>query len=335
MDDNKVRATMAISRPDLIVLHEHPEWQKPLFAALERRCVAFEPFNVTRAAFSNLDAPRAELYFNQASPSAYIRGNTRAVPLALAFMRSLELRGARVLNGADVFALELSKSAQATLLRTLDIDCPHSITFNDVGALRAYADRVRWPALLKPDQGGSGARIEVVESIEHVEAIFKSDPAIWLPDNLFLLQEYLPHDPDQGIVRLEFLGGELLYAMRVKTHGRFNLCPSPVCNPDEGDGVCEVPPHAAVAAPPVEFLPFPDVPADAVATAQRIVRAARLDVGGIEYLETDDGRRVFYDLNANSNLRPSVAAAFGFDPFERVVDFLVASRRSTPPGLRR
>jgi len=57
-----------------------------------------------------------------------------------------------------------------------------------------------------------------------------------------------------------------------------------------------------------------------VATA--IVRAARLDVGGIEYLETPDGRRVFYDINANSNLRPSVAAAFGFDPFERVVDYL-------------
>jgi len=64
---------------------------------------------------------------------------------------------------------------------------------------------------------------------------------VWLPDNLFLLQEYPPHDAEQGIVRLELLGGELLYAMRVKTHGRFNLCPSPVCNPDEGAGVCEVP----------------------------------------------------------------------------------------------
>ena len=52
--------------------------------------------------------------------------------------------------------------------------------------------------------------------------------------------------------------------------------------------------------------------------------AARLDVGGIEYLDTADGRRVFYDINANSNLRPSVAATFGFDPFERVVDFLVS-----------
>jgi hypothetical protein len=314
---------MTPSTPDLIVLHEHPEWQKPLFAALTRRGVAFEPYDVTRAAFSNVEPLRAPLYFNQASPSAYIRGNTRAVPLALAYMRSLELLGARVLNGADVFALELSKSAQATLLRTLSIDCPRSITFNDPRALRAYEAEIRWPALLKPDQGGSGARIQVVESLAEVEAIFARDPGVWLPDNLFLLQEYLPHDPERGITRLEFLDGELLYAMRVVTHGRFNLCPSPVCNPDDGDGACELPnQQTAIAAPPVEFYPFPEVPQDAVDTARRIVRAAKLDVGGIEYLDTLDGRRVFYDINANSNLRPSVAAAFGFDPFERVVDFL-------------
>ncbi|HKE87617.1 MAG TPA: hypothetical protein VKB50_27860 [Vicinamibacterales bacterium] len=303
---------------DLVVLHEHPEWQKPLFAALEKRGVSYAPFDLKQAAFSNDDGPLAALYFNQASPSAYVRGNTRAVPLALAYMRTLERQGARVLNGADVFALELSKSAQATLLRTLGIDTPRSITFNDVAALRQYADRIEWPAILKPDQGGSGARIQVVESIAHIESIFRADPAVWLPDNLFLLQEYLPHDPEEGIVRLEFVGSELLYAMKVKTHGRFNLCPSPVCNPDEGDGVCEVP----AAAPPVEFYPYPEVPREAVETAGRIVRAARLDVGGIEYLETTVGRRVFYDINANSNLRPSVAAAFGFDPFDRVVTYL-------------
>ena len=309
--------------PDLIVLHEHPEWQKPLFASLLRRGVSFEPFDVTRAAFSNVEPLRARLYFNQASPSAYVRGNTRAVPLALAYMRSLELLGARVLNGANVFALELSKSAQATLLLTLGVDCPRSITFNDPRALRAYESEIRWPALLKPDQGGSGARIQVVDSLDQVEAIFSRDPDVWLPDNLFLLQEYLPHDPELGITRLEFLDGELLYAMRVVTHGRFNLCPSPVCNPDDDStGACELPAEAPIAAPPVEFYPFPEVPKDAVDTARRIARAAGLDVGGIEYLDTLDGRRVFYDINANSNLRPSVAAAFGFDPFERVVDFL-------------
>ena len=317
--------------PELVIIHEHPEWQKPLFEALARRGVSYEAFDLKQGAFTNAETPAARLYFNQASPSAYVRGHARAVPLALAYLRTLEYRGARVLNGADVFALELSKSAQATLLETLGIDTPWSITFNEVGALRRYERDIRWPALLKPDQGGSGARIQVVESLSEVEALFTADPGLWQPDNLFLLQEYLPHDPDQGIVRLEFLGGRLLYAMRVKTHGRFNLCPSPVCNPDDGDGICEVP-EVQVAAPPVEFYPFPEVPAEAVATATAIVRAARMDVGGIEYLETPDGRRVFYDVNANSNLRPSVAAAFGFDPFDRVVDFLQAELEKEATG---
>src|ERR1700739_5026943 len=107
--------------PDLIVFFEHPEWQKPLFSALERRGVRFGTFDLKRACFDPAGVPEAPLYFNQASPSAYVRGNPRAVPLALALMRSLELGGARVLNGSRAFSLELSKCTQAALMRSLDI----------------------------------------------------------------------------------------------------------------------------------------------------------------------------------------------------------------------
>lgn len=307
---------------DLVVIYEHPEWQKPLFAALERRGVRFATLDLKSAAFAHDDLPEAHLYFNQASPSAYVRGNTRAVAFGLARMRALELAGARVLNGADVFAFELSKSAQATLMHRLGVPTPRTMAFNHIDALRARAGEMVWPALLKPEQGGSGARIEQVDGVEDVARILEANPGIWQPDNLLLVQEYVPCDPERGIVRLEFLGGELLYAMRVVAHGRFNLCPAPVCNPDDGgEGMCEIP---ALAAPPVEFYPYPEVPAEAVAQALQVVKAARMDVAGVEYLDGLDGRRVFYDVNANSNLRPSIAAHFGFDPFERVVDFLQA-----------
>jgi len=318
--------------PDLVVLFEHPSWQEPLFHALRRRGVAFEAFDLKRAAFADDEAPRAPLYFNQASPSAYVRGNHRAVPMAMAFMRSLELAGARVLNGSRAFALELSKSAQAALLQRLGIPGPRSIVFNDVAALARFGDRLRFPALLKPEQGGSGARMHLVESLDEVERLLAEQPELWLPDNLLLLQEYFPTDPARGIVRMEFLGGELLYAMRVVSHGRFNLCPAPVCNPETpGEAsACAVP---DVGEKPVEFHPYPEVPAAAVEAGRRIMEAGGLDVGGIEYLEAADGRRIFYDVNANSNLRPSIAAAFGFDPFERVVDFLVDRLRG--PRLER
>jgi glutathione synthase/RimK-type ligase-like ATP-grasp enzyme len=310
-------------RADLAVLYEHPEWQEPLFQALERRGVSYVPVDLKQAAFSDTDQPLAPLYFNQASPSAYVRGNARAVPYALAYMRALQIHGVRVLNGASAFALELSKTAQAALLRHLAVPTPRIWTFNDIEAIRARAKEIPWPVLLKPEQGGSGARIVLLETFDHLEALLKQQPEHWLPDNLLLLQEYVPTDPAKGIVRMEFLGGELLYAMRVVSHGRFNLCPSPVCNPEERD-----------STRPVEFSPYPEVPASAVHTGRRIVAAGRLDVAGVEYLEAADGRLVFYDINANSNLRPSIAQAFGFDPFERVVDFLEASIRQHVTGIR-
>lgn len=308
---------------DLAVLFEHPEWQKPLFRTLERRGVRYVPVDLKKAAFSDADAPLAPLYFNQASPSAYVRGHARAVPYALAYMRALQISGVRVLNGADAFALELSKTAQAALLRKLGVPAPRVWTFNDLDAIRARAHEISFPVLLKPEQGGSGARIVLVESFAHLEALLTRHPEHWLPDNLLLLQEYFPTDPARGIVRMEFLGGELLYAMRVISHGRFNLCPAPVCNPEDGEtAICEVPTEQS-AAPPVEFYPYRDVPPQAVEWGKRIMAAGKLDVGGIEYLETQDGRLVFYDINANSNLRPSIGHAFGFDPFERVVDYLL------------
>lgn len=307
---------------DLVVLFENTEWQRPLFEALEHRGVRFERFDLKRAAFDVDAAPRARLYFNQASPSAYVRGHARAVPFALSFMRALELGGARVLNGPAAFALELSKSAQGALMKQLGIDHPRSLAFNDAGA--ALERWTTWPALLKPEQGGSGARMFQLESGEELTRLLCDQPELWLPDNLLLLQERFVVSPERGIIRMEFLGGELLYAMRVVSHGAFNLCPSEACNPvdggEGGDGACALPARAPTR--PVEFFPFPEVPKEAVEAGKRIMKAGGLDVGGIEYLEAEGGRRVFYDVNANSNLRAPIAREFGFDPFERVVDWL-------------
>jgi glutathione synthase/RimK-type ligase-like ATP-grasp enzyme len=310
--------------PDVIVLFEHPEWQKPLFAALERRGVRFEKYDLKTGAFDPAALPAGPLYFNQASPSAYLRGNTRAVPFALALIRSLELRGARVMNGSRAFSLELSKSAQIALMRQMAIPHPGTLTFNDVDtALALWGDR--WPALLKPEQGGSGARMYLLHSADELRRLLRDRPDLWLPDNLLLLQEYFPVDAARGIVRMEFLGGDLLYAMRVVSHGSFNLCPSETCNPEAGESHCDVPEGMPPAAP-VEFHPYPDVPQAAIDAGRKLVKAGGLDVGGIEYLEASDGRLVFYDINANSNLRAPIARTFGFDPFERVVDFLTSQR---------
>jgi hypothetical protein len=56
---------------------------------------------------------------------------------------------------------------------------------------------------------------------------------------------------------------------------------------------------------------------------ESIARAARLDVGGIEYMVDDrDGVAKFYDINALSNFVAQPMNVLGWDPHEKLVDFL-------------
>ena len=142
--------------------------------------------------------PNALVYFNQASPSAYVRGNLRAVPMGLSFLQSLEMRGALVLNGFRAFTLELSKASQASLLKQLGIRTPRTFAFNDFASLKKSAPDFPFPALIKPEQGGSGARIHRLDSFDALESLLASNPSLWEPDQLLLLQEYFSHDVGGG-----------------------------------------------------------------------------------------------------------------------------------------
>ena len=141
------------------------------------------------------------------------------------------------------------------MLRKLEIPHPRSLAFNDPEtALAQWTGG--WPALLKPEQGGSGARMFLLHSADEFRRLLRDRPSLWLPDNLLLLQEYFPVDAAQGIVRMEFLGSKLLYAMRVVSHGAFNLCPSEACNPEGGgESRCADPGRSASQAGGVLSLP--------------------------------------------------------------------------------
>jgi len=70
---------------------------------------------------------------------------------------------------------------------------------------------------------------------------------------------------------------------------------------------------------------------------ERIAGAASLDVGGIEYIVDDrDGSLMYYDINALSNFVADAPRIIGFDPHERLVDYLEqeAQRCATGTGSR-
>jgi hypothetical protein len=84
---------------DLAILFENEDWQQPLFDVLDKRGLSYTKYDLKSAAFGGHDLPKAKLYFNQASPSAYVRGRPRVVPFTLALLRNLQIQGAQIING--------------------------------------------------------------------------------------------------------------------------------------------------------------------------------------------------------------------------------------------
>ena len=306
-----------MNRP-IAILYEHPEWFKPLFAELERRNVWYEALDLAEHDFDpgDPDVPYA-LVVNRMSPSSWTRGHERALFSTLHYLAYLEEIGTPVLNGHDAYLIELSKARQIGLFARLGVAHPRTRVIDDPRRVVEAARDLEFPVLVKPNVGGSGAGIVSFATPDQLaEATIELDV-----DGTALVQEQLPAAGD-AIVRIEILDGRFLYAIRILLlSGSFNLCPADYCElPGIADGV-------SGRGLPIEAF---DPPADVVEDAKRIVEAAGMDLGGVEYLvDARTGTPTFYDVNALSNFVANAPEIVGFDPFERLVD-LIAERAGIP-----
>ncbi len=311
--------------PRIAVFYEHPEWFTSLFAELDRRGVGYDRLLAHEHSFDPAErhCPYA-LVVNRMSPSAYTRGHACAIFHTLQYLAYLKEVGANVVNGYDAYVYEFSKARQACLFERLGLRYPRARVINHPSQTSEATEGLTFPVIVKPNIGGSGAKIVRFESPEDLGAAAEEGRIDLGIDHTALVQEYLPAEGN-SIVRVEILDGKFLYAIRLFLTGdEFNLCPADYCRvPEPGKGS----PAAGLAdgvsgrGVPVEgFMPPPEVIAD----VQRIVAAAHIDVGGVEYLvNAHDGRVYYYDINALSNFVANAPQVVGFDPFPRLVEYFL------------
>jgi glutathione synthase/RimK-type ligase-like ATP-grasp enzyme len=198
-----------------------------------------------------------------------------------------------------------------SLIAGLGLAIPKTRVVHRREEILAAAEGMTYPLVLKVNIGGSGAGIV---RYDDPSALAEAVAERFLPesvDGVLLVQDYVPAEEGR-ILRLETLGGRFLYAIEVETGGSFDLCPAEACVAVPGRETVRM---AAIDPGPV-----------LVEAAERIARAVGLDVGGIEVvIDARDGVPRFYDINALSNFIANPLDVLGWDPHERLVDFLEAA----------
>ena len=211
-----------------------------------------------------------------------------------------------------------------TLLDRLGLPYPKARVIHRPAHALIATQGLRWPIVVKPNIGGSGAGVKRFDTPEALKAAADSSQLNFGIDSTALVQEFIPAR-DSHIVRCEVLNGKFLYAIKVHITGEtFDLCPADICRTTDGVDLdrAACPVDAPKSGVTVEgYHP----PQQAIADVERIMQESGIELGGIEYIIDDrDGQRLYYDINALSNFVADGARVIGFDPFVKLVDWLEA-----------
>ena len=316
----------------IAIYYEHPDWFKPLFAELDRRGLEYERIDAASHSYDPSESTSPySLVFNRASPSAYLRGHGQVTFHTQSWLRHLERIGVPVVNGAACYAMETSKAFQLDILEELGLPYPRARVINNAELAGDAARGLRFPVIVKANIGGSGAgitRFDTPASLQEAAVTGRIDLGV---DRVALVQELAPLR-DAHITRVEVLGGKFLYAINVyPAEDSFNLCPADICQTTDGKELSRTACAVDAQKNGMRVEQF-KAPREVIGEVERIAERVRLDVGGIEYLVDDrDGRHYFYDINALSNFVADGRNVVGFDPFERLVDYLVERRDAGSP----
>ena len=292
--------------PDLAILFEHPEWFRPLFAALDRRGTDYVALSPDGDWDPAALAPPAPVVLNRIAMSSFLRSDEHPIFHTVALLDHWRRGGARIVNGADVLAIDASKARQLSLMAGLGLAVPRTRVVHRAADVPAAAEAIGFPLVVKANIGGSGAGITRFDNMAELRWAVEARELPVSVDGVLLVQDYVPVG-NGTITRIETLDRRFLYAIEVAGGGAFDLCPADACVEGSGITMKAVQPDPAL-----------------VEAAEAIARAVDLDVGGVEVMVDDrDGSPRFYDINALSNFVARPLDVLGWDPHDPLVDYLL------------
>ncbi|MBT3333479.1 MAG: alpha-L-glutamate ligase [Rhodospirillaceae bacterium] len=271
------------------ILFENDEWTAPLVGELAQLKLPYQLWDLSLGHFDLSASPPKGVYYSRMSASAHSRDHRFAPEYADGVIQWLESHGRPVINGSRAIRLELSKIAQYAALQAAGIATPRTCPALGRVAMIEAAKSFDGPFISKHNRGGKGLGVHLHDDVEALNLWFDGPDYEAPVDGLWLMQEYI-QAPLPFITRVEFVGGEFLYAVRVDTSDGFQLCPAEACaiNSDQG-------PMFQI----IEGFASPLIKA-----YEDFLAANHIQIAGIEFIVDGSDRALTYDINTNTNYNP-------------------------------
>jgi hypothetical protein len=294
------------------VIHENDQWTTPLLRELHVLGYPYRDWHLGTGTLDLDQIPPPGVFYSRMSASSHTRGHRYAPELTGGVLAWLEAHRARVLNGTRALALEVSKVAQYSALRQHGIRVPRSVAALGREQIIAAAGKFDRAFISKHNRAGKGLGVRLHESVDALAGYLDGPEFALSVDGITLLQEYI-ESPTPHITRVEFIGQELLYAVRVDTSEGFELCPAENC--DVGDRACPVGEGATD-----KFVIIDDFNHSLVDAYRGFMVSNELQVAAFEFIVDADGHAYTYDVNSNTNYNPNAelrAGRFGMRALAR------------------
>ena len=307
-----------MSQAKVYVIHENNTWIEPLRAAFAARGLPYEEWHLDQGALNLTEAPPEGVFYNRMSASSHARGHRFAPEYTSCVLAWLERHGRRLINSGRALQLEVSKVAQYTALEAHGIRTPRTVAAVGRQEIIEAALVFDGPFISKHNRAGMGLGVHLFLSHEEFADYVAGpdfEPSI---DGITLVQEYI-RAPEPFITRLEFVGGRLVYAVRVDTSSGFELCPADACRRGGNDG-------SADNKPANLFTVLPDFRHPLVERYATFLASNDIEVAGVEFIVDAQGEAYTYDVNTNTNYNPEAEAEVGLPGrgMGAIADFLCA-----------
>ncbi len=244
------------------------------------------------------------LYVNRVFPSADMRGHGMSIDKTDSLLRILMEKNIPSINSYEAFLYDCSKWRTYVRLIEKGYPVPETIFVDAESVQDMESSVLRFPVVLKRDCSGRSYGMQIVRTEESVSALKRQMACI-----PYIVQAYV--EPTKGYTtRVEVVGGTVMTVLK-RFVGR--------------DGISSYSTGS-------RYEVYDGCPPRILKNAIAALDVLDIEMGSLDFIETNEGRAYLIDVNATSNFTPDYMPLLGFDPMEKMAAYIVQKQNVIRQG---